>query len=89
APVIGSVAFLGLLSTGIAYVLYFRLIGDAGATTASAVNYVVPIFAVLTSALLLGEPVTWNLVAGGLVVLAGMAYAENRLKRRAPDCVPT
>jgi drug/metabolite transporter (DMT)-like permease len=77
--VAASILVLGLLGTGLAYVLYFRLIGDVGATTASAVNYVVPVFAVLVSVVLLGEPVTWNLAAGGLVVLAGVAYAENRL----------
>ena len=65
-----SITVLGLLGTGLAYVLYFRLIGEVGATTASAVNYVVPVFAVLVSVVLLGEPVTWNLAAGGLVVLA-------------------
>ena len=66
--------------------LYFRLIGDVGATVASAVNYVVPVFAVLVGVLTLGEPVTWNQLVGGLVVLAGMAYAENRVTqlRRAP-----
>jgi drug/metabolite transporter (DMT)-like permease len=74
-----SITVLGLLGTGLAYVLYFRLIGDVGATTASAVNYVVPVFAVLVSVVLLGEPVTWNLAAGGRVVLAGVGYAENRL----------
>ncbi|MET8764336.1 DMT family transporter [Lentzea sp. NPDC004782] len=78
-PVTFSVVVLGLVSTGLAYVLYFRLIGDVGATTASAVNYVVPVFAVLISVLFLGEPVTWNLLAGGLVVLLGVAWAENRL----------
>jgi drug/metabolite transporter (DMT)-like permease len=85
--VVGSIVILGVLSTGLAYVLYFRLIGDVGATTASAVNYVVPVFAVLIGVLLLGEPVTWNLIAGGLVVLFGVAYAENRIKlsRREPD----
>ncbi|MFE2430230.1 DMT family transporter [Streptomyces sp. NPDC059373] len=77
--VAGSIIVLGLLSTGLAYVLYFRLIGDVGATTASAVNYVVPVAAVLISVAALGEPVTWNLVAGGVVVLAGMAWAENRV----------
>lgn len=88
--VVGSIVILGLLSTGLAYVLYFRLIGDVGATTASAVNYVVPVFAVLIGVLLLGEPVTWNLLAGGLVVLIGVAYAENRLTqlRRRPVTVP-
>lgn len=76
-----SILLLGLLSTGLAYVLYFRLIGDVGATTASAVNYVVPVFAVLVSVAWLGEPVTWNLLVGGLLALAGVGYAENRLRR--------
>jgi drug/metabolite transporter (DMT)-like permease len=79
--IVGSIAFLGVLSTGFAYVLYFRLIADAGATTASAVNYLVPLFAVLISVVLLGESVTWNLIVGGLIVLIGMAYAEDRLHR--------
>ena len=76
-----SIVLLGVLSTGLAYVLYFRLIGDIGATSASAVNYVVPIAAVLVGVVFLGEAVTWNVVVGGLVVLLGMAYAENRLVR--------
>jgi len=86
-PVTLSIVLLGVLSTGLAYVLYFRLIGDVGATTASAVNYVVPVFAVLVSVLFLGEHVTWNLLAGGLVVLVGVAYAENRLGqiRKTPE----
>lgn len=88
--VTGSILLLGLLGTGLAYVLYFRLIGDVGATNASAVNYLVPVAAVLVSVTLLGEPITWNLLAGGLVVLAGMAYAENRLPtRKVPVQDPT
>ena len=82
AAIAGSIAFLGIMSTGFAYVLYFRLIAEAGATTASAVNYVVPLFAVLISVIVLGESVTWNLVAGGAVVLVSMAYAERRWPRR-------
>ena len=78
--IIGSIAFLGVLSTGVAYVLYFRLIADVGATTASAVNYLVPLFAVLVSVILIGESVTWNLIAGALGVLIAMGYAENRLR---------
>lgn len=80
--VASSIVVLGVLCTGLAYVLYFRLIGDLGATTTSAVNYVVPVAAVVVSVLLLGEPVSWNLVLGGLVVLAGVGYAENRLTPR-------
>jgi drug/metabolite transporter (DMT)-like permease len=80
--VAASIVVLGLLCTGLAYVLYFRLIGDLGAATASTVNYLVPVTGVLVSVLLLGEPVTWNLLAGGLVVLGAVAYAENRIKPR-------
>ena len=80
--VVVSIALLGALCTGLAYVLYFRLIADVGATSASAVNYLVPIAAVLVGVVFLGEAVTWNLVAGGLIVLLGMAYAENRLTAR-------
>lgn len=88
--VTASIVILGLLGTGLAYVLYFRLIGDVGATTASAVNYVVPVGAVLISVVTLGEPVTWNLLVGGLVVLAGMAHAENRIKQiRRESAHPT
>jgi drug/metabolite transporter (DMT)-like permease len=82
ARVLVSIVLLGALCTGLAYVLYFRLIGDIGATSASAVNYVVPIAAVVVGAVTLGEPVTWNVLVGGLIVLAGMAYAERRLSRR-------
>ncbi|MGW7276160.1 DMT family transporter [Streptomyces sp. NPDC054864] len=81
--VTAGVVALGLLSTGLAYILYFRLINDMGAVTASAVNYVVPVAAVVVGVLVLDEPVTWNLVVGGLVVLIGVGYAENRVKRKA------
>jgi drug/metabolite transporter (DMT)-like permease len=82
--VTASIIILGIVSTGLANVLYFRLIGDIGATTTSAVNYVVPVFAVLAGVTLLGESITWNLLVGGLVVLIGVAYAENRLTHHRP-----
>lgn len=74
-----AVLLLGVLSTGFANILYFRLIHDVGAATASAVDYLVPIFAVVFSVLIIGDAVTWNVVIGGIVVLLGMALAEGRL----------
>lgn len=73
-----SVLILGTVGTGLGYLLYFRLIADVGATTASAVNYLVPVMAVVIGATTLSEPVTWNMVVGTLVVLAALAFAENR-----------
>ncbi|MTD57881.1 EamA family transporter [Amycolatopsis sp. RM579] len=79
ARVVAGMLVLGLLCTGLGYVQLFRLIGEVGAATASAVNYLEPLFAVVLSVSLLGEPVTWNMIAGGLVLFAGVAYAENRI----------
>lgn len=80
--IVVAVLCLGALSTGFANILYFRLIQDVGATTAAAVDYVVPIFAVLFGIVLVDERPTWNLLAGGAVVLLGMCLAEGRLHRR-------
>jgi drug/metabolite transporter (DMT)-like permease len=76
--VVVAVAALGALGTGVAYILYFRLIADLGATTASSVNYVVPVVAVAVGVAVLGEPVTWQLIVGGLVVLGSVAYSKSR-----------
>lgn len=86
-----AVVTLGFLATGAAYVLYFRLIGDLGATTASAVNYIVPIVAMLFSVITLQDRITWNMLVGVLLVMLGLAIAENRFdtakwqRRRAPE----
>ena len=83
ARVVGALLALGLLGSGLAYILYFRLIADLGASKASSVNYVVPVVAVVLGVLVLGEPVTLHLVAGGALVVASMAYA-----RRQPQPAP-
>lgn len=62
---------LGLVCGAIAYVMYFRLIADIGATGALTVTYLVPLFGVLWGALFLGEVPSMQVIAGGLVVIAG------------------
>ncbi len=70
-----SVTALGVLCTGIAYVLYFRLIEQLGAARALTVTFTVPVFAVVYGATLLGEAVTpWMLLCGA-IVLCGTALA--------------
>jgi drug/metabolite transporter (DMT)-like permease len=60
---------VGVLCTGIAYILYFRLIDEAGPARALAVTFLVPVFAVVYGTLFLGEPVTaWMLVCGAVIV---------------------
>ncbi len=77
--VLASVIALGMLGTGAAYILNYRLIQDEGATTASTVTYLLPVVAVVLGFLVLGEPVTWSLLAGSVAVLLGVAVAEGRL----------
>ncbi len=81
--VVGSVLTLGLVATGLAYVLYYRLITEAGATSAAMVTYLIPVVAVTLGYLVLDEPVGWNLFAGAAVVILGVAMAEGRLTLRS------
>lgn len=71
---------VGVLCTGVAYVLYFRLIEQAGPARALAVTFLVPVFAILYGALFLREAVTpWMLVCG-LVIVCGTALSTGLLK---------
>lgn len=85
--VIVSVVVLGALSTGLANILYFQLIENVGATIASAVDYLVPVFAVLFSVILIGERLSWNIIVGGLIVLLAVGLSEGKLRRRLRDLV--
>jgi drug/metabolite transporter (DMT)-like permease len=73
--VLGVVA-LGVLSTGIAYVLNYRLIQDEGPTAASMTNYLTPVVAVLLGVAFANEHLSWNLVVGTATVLLGVWIAE-------------
>jgi drug/metabolite transporter (DMT)-like permease len=83
ANVVAAVIVLGVLGTGVAYVLNYRLITDEGATAASTVTYLIPVVAVASGAAVLSERVTWNLIIGAAVILAGVASSESRPDRRA------
>lgn len=72
---VGAALVLGLVCTGIAYLLYFRLIRDEGPMYALTVAYLIPVFGVLWGILLLGEPLTAALLGGGSLVIAGIALA--------------
>lgn len=71
-------AALGVVCTGFAYAVYFRLIQRVGATRATAVTYLVPIFGVLWAWLALGESLTLSMAAGGALILGGMLYAQGK-----------
>jgi drug/metabolite transporter (DMT)-like permease len=74
--VIGSVGTLGAVGTGIAFVIHLRNIRLVGASTASMVTYIVPVFATVVGAVVLGERITWYQPVGASLVLLGVAVAE-------------
>ena len=75
-----AVLALGVVCTGIAYVLYFRLIARAGPARALSVTFAVPVFAVLYGVVLLGEVVTPWMVVCGLVIVLGTALSAGLLQ---------
>jgi drug/metabolite transporter (DMT)-like permease len=66
-----SALALALLCTGFAYILYFRLIANAGATNAVAVTFLIPAFAMAWGWLVLGERPGWDMLAGTAMILLG------------------
>jgi drug/metabolite transporter (DMT)-like permease len=68
-----AVLALGIVCSGVAYLIYFSLIADFGGVSALTVTFLIPVFGTIWGAWLLGEPVTWTTVGGGLLVLLGTA----------------
>jgi drug/metabolite transporter (DMT)-like permease len=78
-----SVLLLGALGTGVAYVLYYRLVSDVGPTRASLVTYLVPLVAVTVGVVVLDEPFHLRVLAGGALIVGGIALVSPR-RRPAP-----
>jgi drug/metabolite transporter (DMT)-like permease len=86
--VVASVLTLGVVGTGLAFLLHFRNIRLVGASGASLVTYLFPVFAVLAGVAVLGESLTWFQPVGTLIVLSGIAISQGipiRFRRRVPQ----
>ena len=82
-----SLIALGVLCTGVAYALFYRLIRDAGSERAVTVTFIVPVFAQVWGALFLGEAIGWYTVVGSAITLVGTAFVTGvnpRFGRAAP-----
>ncbi|HZS20832.1 MAG TPA: DMT family transporter [Pseudonocardiaceae bacterium] len=77
-----ALLILGVLGTGLAYVINFALIASEGATGASVVTYLVPVTAALLGVAILGEPWTLLSAAGLVAILAGVYMARRRPRIR-------
>jgi drug/metabolite transporter (DMT)-like permease len=76
-----ALAWLGLLGSCLAYLLYFHLIHAIGPTRATMVTYVFPVVGVILGVVFLGERADWHLAAGALLVALGIVVVN--LRRRA------
>ena len=79
---VGAVLMLGVLCSGVAYILFFRLIERAGPARALSVTFAIPVFAVFYGVVLLGEVVTPWMVGCGLVIVAGTTLSTGLVSLR-------
>jgi len=76
--VIMAISVLGVLGTGVAYVINYALITTEGPIAASAVTYLVPVVSVALGATFLSEPTGLNLLGGAVLILLGVALVQQR-----------
>jgi drug/metabolite transporter (DMT)-like permease len=84
-----AVVWLGLLGSGLAYLLMFRLLSRIGATATSQLAYLLPVVGIITGAVMLGESVSLPILLGTALILGGVAlvngrWGERRLWGRRP-----
>ena len=78
---------VGTACTGLAYILFFRLIENAGPARALTVTFLVPVFAVFYGAVFLGEEITQWMLICAVVIVCGVALSTGLVKLRPPYCI--
>lgn len=76
--IVANLVGLGVLASGVAFILYFRLIADVGATRALTVTFLIPVFAFAWGLLFLGESLSAAQIGGSLLILAGTLLVTRR-----------
>jgi len=83
-----AVIALGILCTGIAYILYFRLLEHVGAPYAMSVTFLIPVFGTLWSVCFLGEKITLSMLVDSAIIFMGTMLASGKIRhplwRRPP-----
>jgi drug/metabolite transporter (DMT)-like permease len=76
---IGSVIAIGALGSGVAYLLYYKVLDVVGSAIASSVTYITPIIAVILGVLLLNEELHWYEPVGGAIIILGAAISQGSI----------
>jgi drug/metabolite transporter (DMT)-like permease len=87
----GSVIALAVIGTALAQIILYRVLRTDGAARVSLVTYLLPATALIYGVLLLGEPLTWEELAGMALILGGVALGSGavRFPRREPVAAPS
>jgi len=82
---------LGLLCTGLAFILYFHLLEHIGVARTVIVTYLIPVFGMLWGFIFLDESITHSMIGGATLILSGIALTTglvDNLRRRKDETVP-
>jgi drug/metabolite transporter (DMT)-like permease len=77
-----AVIWLGLLGSGVAYLVFFRILGGWGATRTSMVAYLLPVYGIALGGLILNEPIDIRLLIGTALIIGGVALVNSRYGAR-------
>ncbi|MNL15185.1 EamA-like transporter family protein [compost metagenome] len=81
----GALIGIALLSTALAYLIFFRILATAGATNLALVTFLIPVSAILLGSLILGEQLEIKHFAGMAMIAAGLAAIDGRLPAKLRD----
>jgi drug/metabolite transporter (DMT)-like permease len=73
-----AIAWLGVLGAGISYLIFYDLLHQIGPTRVATVTYTIPVVGVTLGVVFLGEALTWELVAGTILIVSGVASVTRR-----------
>jgi len=73
-----AVIWLGVLGSGLAFILWYYLLQEVGPTRAALVTYTMPLGGVLLGVIFLKEPLSWNLALGGLLIVISVVMVNRK-----------
>jgi drug/metabolite transporter (DMT)-like permease len=74
-----AIVVLGALGSGVAYLLFYKVLEVVGSAIAASVTYITPIIAVVLGVVLLNEQLHWYEPVGGIIVILGAAISQGSI----------
>ncbi len=82
---VGSLLYLTIVGSVVAFLLFYWLVRNMDVTKTMLIALVTPFIAVLVGVLVLGERVTWRMIAGGALIMSGIALVVLRRAKKQPE----